>query len=213
MVTRVKICGLTRPEDIEKAIDLGAHALGFICEPSSPRFVDWDLLYDVLRWLPPFDEIPRVAVFKHCNDWKEGCNLMQAETFHENVMHSRLVVLRPYPDLTDETIMRRLSNCRVAGVIVDAYHPELAGGTGSRVPEGFIERIKRIIPKSSKLNERELDPRLILAGGLTPDNVAEAIRKVRPYAVDVSSGVESAPGIKDHVKMRDFVQAAKGAPS
>lgn len=212
MVTRVKICGLTRPEDVVAAIELGANALGFVREPSSPRFVaDWDVFQELFRFLPPFDEIPRVAVYRHCPPEGEKHMLLQAETFDPDNMRSRLVVVRPDPSLSDDLIIQRIRDSLVQGVVADTFDPTMAGGTGKRLPFEFIERIRRLIPVASANEEREADPPLILAGGLTSENVAEAIQKVRPYAVDVSSGVESSPGIKDHVKMRDFIQAAKRA--
>lgn len=200
MVTRVKICGLRDPSDAEWAIECGADYLGFVFEPSSPRFVG------DMNWSPEWlDSVkaPRVAVFGEVSEQPSmRFDIVQAHAWpHWSGSESRLRfhVLRMGTllgvDPPDFGEMSRTDKC-----LLDAYDARLHGGSGKVIDWDVAAMF---------VKEASVD--VILAGGLTPDNVAEAIQKVRPYAVDVSSGVESSPGIKDHIKMRDFIQAAKGA--
>ena len=206
-MTRVKICGLRRTEDVLAAIELGADALGFICEPSSPRFVsDWESLAALFRSLPPFDQIPRVAVYAHCAIDPEHGDLAQGISFGEGVSKPRMLVLRQEPGLGPDSIMRRIEETSPSAVVVDGYDAASFGGTGVRADTAFIASVRNALERSGLRTVP-----LVLAGGLTPDNVASAIQTVRPYAVDVSSGVESSPGLKDAIKMRDFIAAAKQA--
>jgi phosphoribosylanthranilate isomerase len=205
-VTKVKICGLVRPEDAEHAIESGANALGFVFEEGSPRYAKTHL--EVIQSLGPY--AMTVAVFGRLHQAvleNSGCKVAQFETAHPwppGGMTS-VITLRLQEGWTSEEAVRRLRQAESLiqngdAILIDAYHPTLAGGTGHRVDWDLAA----FIVESTRTP-------VILAGGLTPDNVAEAIQKVRPYAVDVSSGIESSPGIKDHLKMRDFIRAAKGA--
>lgn len=215
-MTRVKICGLVRLQDVELAIDLGANALGFIFEPGSPRYVGTmiDELREMFTWVPPFDECARVAVFDHCATMPGGFSNHQAISFKASeAIYGKLLVLRPELNYNKSKVIQDLSAIGPQAVIVDAYHERMAGGTGKRVELEFIECVRFGIREhfEDPENYEPVEIPLILAGGLTPDNVAGAIQQVRPYAVDVSSGIEVSPGIKDPIKMRDFIQAAHGA--
>jgi phosphoribosylanthranilate isomerase len=211
-MVKVKICGLTRPEDVEKAVELGADALGFVCEPTSPRYVE-PRVRELLALVPPY--LMAVGVFGEFSS--VDTSLFNCVQFSEFVSSTSIfasvgmnllppaikaIRLRPGADagLTLKMAQDWLDQHHVSvrGWLLDAYHETQHGGTGTQVDW----RIAAEFVRASALP-------VILAGGLTPDNVATAIGEVGPYAVDVSSGIESSPGVKDHVKMRDFIQAAK----
>ncbi|HWD37396.1 MAG TPA: phosphoribosylanthranilate isomerase [Fimbriimonas sp.] len=197
--TRVKICGLTNAADAEAAIDAGADALGFVFERKSPRFVgDGELPW--LSVLPPFPV--KVAVFGRVDrpvarglfDIIQG---VEWDVFPEP-SPKRIHVVRLRAGQKAADVMQTVISASM--VLIDSYSENRYGGTGKIVEWEVAAEIVR----SSNLP-------VMLAGGLTPDNVAEAVQTVRPYAVDVSSGVEEKPGVKDEIKMRDFVQAVRGA--
>jgi phosphoribosylanthranilate isomerase len=197
--TRVKICGLIHAADAEMAVEAGADALGFNFERSSRRFIgDGELPW--LSVLPPFPV--KVAVFgrvdrvvpKGLFDVVQGVEWdVFPEPSPKRIHVVRLREGQRAQDLMDTVIAASM-------VLLDTYSENMFGGTGLRVDWDLAAEIVRL----SKLP-------VMLAGGLTPDNVAEAIRIVRPFAVDVSSGVEERPGVKDAIKVRDFIQAAKAA--
>lgn len=198
-MTRVKICGLTNAADSEMAIEAGADALGFNFERSSPRFIgDRELPW--LSVLPPFPV--KVAVFGRVDrpvprglfDIIQG---VEWDVFPEP-SPKRIHVVRLRPGQKAADVMETVIHASM--VQIDAYSPDAFGGTGERVDWELAAEIVR----TAKMP-------VMLAGGLTPDNVADAIRAVRPYAVDVSSGVEEKKGIKDAHKVRDFIQAARSA--
>ncbi|GMV35765.1 MAG: N-(5'-phosphoribosyl)anthranilate isomerase [Fimbriimonadales bacterium] len=194
-MTRVKICGITRLEDALVAIEMGVHALGFVLEPSSPRYVGGrgDLLRAVAS-LPPF--VSTVAVYGvrggGRSDWEEAVSAVQA--VEGEPAKPLLRTLR----LESEADIERLSDVirGASALVLDAFHPTQMGGTGRALDWSLAAKVSAISPVP-----------VILAGGLTPDNVAEAAYVVRPYAVDVSSGVESEPGVKDARKMEAFIRA------
>lgn len=200
MRTRVKICGITRVEDACNAIEAGADALGLVFYPPSPRNVKVEQAIEIAGRMPPF--VTLVGLFVNAErefiaDVIEriGIELIQ---FHGNespgdcMGHGRpfIKAVRMKPDVDLAAECERYE--AATGLLLDAYHPGKAGGTG----QSF--EWDRIPPS--------LGPEIILAGGLTPTNVSRAIRKVKPYAVDVSGGVESAPGIKDPEKIKRFMR-------
>lgn len=198
-MVRVKICGITRVEDLQAVAESGADAVGFVFEPSSPRYVGGcDDLFLLLESTPPF--LTRVAVFGELYDVGEAVwsrvdavqFVQEGEPVHLPVHLRRIRAMRLRSE-EDVRCALRLQE-EADALLVDAYHPSKMGGTGERADW----RLARC------LREEATRP-LILAGGLNPDNVQEAIRQVHPYAVDVSSGVESAPGRKDHQKIKEFV--------
>ena len=200
MGTRVKICGITTRKDAELAIELGANALGFIFEPTSKRF-----LRTVPEWLielPPM--VSRVAVFAVVPDYfgETQFECIQASGWMDPLAQEehcrRIEVVRVKPGDKPSAIAERAHNA--VGLLLDAFVEGTYGGTGKTVDWDLAAEVVKVSKKP-----------VILAGGLTADNVAEAIRKVRPYGVDVSSGVESSPGIKDAGKLRDFFQAVESA--
>lgn len=210
-MARVKICGITRREDAELAIELGADALGFVFEPSSPRYVGDN--NDILRFVgtvAPYTYC--VAVYSKVDRLYPGFQAVQFEhegdaTTMETVLPAGLLTLRFDPgtpaDMAVEAARVHLRNRRtfpVRGIVIEPFHPDLKGGAGIQLDLNFATVFSARCPVS-----------VILAGGLNPDNVAEAVRMVRPYSVDVSSGIEEKPGIKSPLMMRDFIQAVREA--
>ena len=204
-MVRVKICGLTRPEDVELALSEGADALGFVFEPTSPRYIgDNQEFQNCVRSLGPFTIT--VAVYGKLNDHDTGCMYRQfvsATIF--NTRHAVIPVLRLRANMDVDKCLKiidRIGPIPGAPVVLDAFDPVAYGGTGKAVDWGLASEITQLT-----------DRRIILAGGLNPTNVGDAIRLVRPYAVDVSSGVEARPREKDPHKIRDFIQACRTASS
>ena len=199
MRTRIKICGITRQEDARCAALLGADALGFVFYPPSPRYVSAEQAIKIMAELPAF--VTSTALFVDA-ERKEinkiltltGIDLLQFHgnedpEFCESFNRPYIKALRVKDDTDIAAEIARYPGAR--GILLDAYVPGLPGGTGmtfdwQRIPA-------------------ELQQRIVLAGGLHPDNVAAAIEQVRPLAVDVSGGVEVAKGIKDSEKIRRFI--------
>jgi phosphoribosylanthranilate isomerase len=205
-MTRVKVCGIRRIEDASLAVDLGANALGFIFWPSSPRFVEPDRARDIVDRLPPF--VASVGVFvdqppSFVEDVARALKLSLVQLHgHEPVadyVSRGLKVVKAVAvgaDGAAEAAVLRLPDD--VGVLLDAFDPVRRGGTGRTIDWSLAGRLARTRP-------------VILSGGLTADNVRRAIDAVRPFAVDVSSGVESEPGVKDADKLRAFFAAANSA--
>ena len=204
MRTRVKICGLTTIDDIVNAVISGADALGFNMFPASPRFVPEDQLAKLSRSVPPF--ISKVGLFVNADASKVEA-LAQLAKFDLLQFHGdesddyctqfgmpfiKVIRLSSAMSLAEE--IKKFPNSH--GILVDAHDEVLFGGTGKTLDWN---------------NLAEIDQPLILAGGLTPDNVATAILQVKPFAVDVSSGVEVSKGVKDPKKIRDFMVAVRTA--
>lgn len=192
-MTRVKICGITRPEDGDKALELGADALGFVMEPTSPRYVGANPeIMDYIRSLGPY--VTTFAVYGRVAEPFPAVSLIQYVEGACEFPHVLALRMRAGDILTYEA-----STCCRA-LLLDAFDPTAYGGTGTTVDWPAARAFVQSTPLP-----------VILAGGLNAENVGQAIITVRPYGVDVSTGVESTPGIKDHVKLRDFIQAAKGS--
>ncbi len=205
MSVKVKICGITNVSDALTAADAGADMLGFVFDDRSPRHVSTRAAAGMVQQLPPF--IVRVGVFVDAPEdlvmraiGDCGLNLLQ---FHGNetpeyCAQFGLMSLKAFR-VRDADSLRALAGFATDAWLLDAYSPDKPGGTG----ESFDWDLA--------LEATKIGRPIFLAGGLTPENVAEAVRKVRPYAVDVSSGVEAAPGRKDPAKVRAFIKAAKDA--
>lgn len=207
---RVKICGVTTADDVRAAVEAGADAIGLNFHPASPRYVDPRMTAPLIRALPPF--LDAVGVFvetpiRHvcAIAYQLGLRSVQwvgTTPLTENTHPFGLIAAFRVKDATDlDTIRTYVALSRSAGhslgaVLVDAHVPGQYGGTGQTAPWQLLAGFDPGVP-------------LILAGGLTPENVAEAIRMVRPYGVDVASGVESSPGRKDAEKLRRFVAAVR----
>jgi len=205
--TRIKICGITRPEDGVAAAELGADAIGLVFHPASARFVTPNQARQIIRALPPF--VVTVGLFMNAEAAAVRAVLdqipLQLLQFHgdedpDDCADFGLPYLKAVPmgagaDIGDYE--RRFATA--AGLLLDSHGGERMGGTGqtfdwSRIP---TERHKP----------------LVLAGGLHPGNVTEAVRRVRPYAVDVSSGVETAKGVKNAALMRAFIRGVNDCES
>ena len=199
---RVKICGLTRPEDVTACVQAGADAVGFVFAPRSKRFVSAERAAPLVRAVPAF--VCRVGLFMNATTdevrrtlERVPLNLLQ---FHGDEPPAYCEQFdRPYikaVSMAADTDWRAVleAHGRAAGFLLDSHAPGGLGGTGAVFDWDTIPA---------------LDAPLVLAGGLTCENVAEAVRRVRPWAVDVSSGVEDAPGIKNAAKIRQFISEAK----
>lgn len=199
---RVKICGVTRLEDALAAVRLGADALGFNFWPRSKRFVTPAAAREIVRRLPPF--VTAVGLFVDPSR-DEVLRAVDAAGVGMAQLHGDeppdLCLSLPVPVLkairvTDANSLAQLASYEVRGFVLDAPS-DAYGGSGTTFDWSLAAAVAREMP-------------VVLAGGLTPENVAEAVRTVRPWAVDVASGVESAPGKKDEVLMRRFIDAARG---
>ena len=215
MRTRVKICGLTRIIDVQAAIQ-GADAVGFVFYPSSPRAVTAELVAKLIESVPPF--VQTVGLFVDVNeaDLLEILKTVRLDLlqFHGNEtpeLCAHLATLtgkrwmkavQMKPDVDINPIIASYRAVGASGILLDAWHPDLFGGTGHAFDW-------RRFPQFEHSPENESQCPLILAGGLTPDNVAEAIRQTQPFAVDVSGGVESAKGIKDETLIQRFIAATQ----
>lgn len=204
MPVRVKICGITSAKDAELAVEAGADALGFIFVAGTPRYIDPDTARGIVGDLPPLvtpvgvfadhpvEEVERLmnrcglrTVQLHGSEPPEYCRRLAGsviKTFRVAGGHA----LPPFEAY------------RVHAYLLDTFVEGQLGGTGQTFPLEVASCAKAF-------------GRVIIAGGLTPGNVAQVIRQVRPYAVDVSSGVEAALGRKDPQKLRDFVECVRGA--
>jgi phosphoribosylanthranilate isomerase len=215
-VTKVKICGITTIEDALMAVAAGADALGFVFAPS-PRQVTPETAASILRELPPFVTTVAVLVDQDPAPILDRCPLDVLQ-FHGSeppeemrsfpgVRAIKAFRVRASVDLED---LHRYHEAADA-LLLDAYVPGIAGGSGATFPWALArEAVERGLVASAHGLGNGVPP-LILAGGLTPENVAAAIAAAAPYAVDVSSGVEAAPGRKDPAKVRAFVKAALGS--
>ena len=203
MAVRVKICGITRLQDLHAACEAGADALGFVFYEKSPRHVSIATAAALVRELPPF--VQSVGLFVNAEP-----------AFIESVLHAVPLDLlqfhgdetsadcmrygRPYIKAVRVTPSTDLLKCAAdfetaRGLLLDAYVPGVPGGTGERFDWSLIPP--------------DLPKPVVLSGGLTPANVADAVAQVRPWAVDVSSGVEAAKGIKDPHHVAQFIAKAK----
>jgi len=200
---RVKICGITNAADAVAAVDAGADALGFMFFENSKRNVSPTEAGAIVRELPPF--ISKVGVFVNASEafvreviQTTGIDTLQfhGEESPEFCARFALKVIKAFR-IRDLESLQQCSDFRKHAWLLDSYVEGAAGGTG-------IAFNWDVAVEATKLSRM-----IILAGGLKIETVRDAVRKVQPFAVDVSSGVESAPGKKDHAKMRQFVEAAK----
>jgi phosphoribosylanthranilate isomerase len=206
MPIKIKICGITNVQDAEAAVAAGADALGFVFYAQSPRCIEPSVAKRIIAQLPPF-VLPIGVFVNHDRDSIRNvfdeCGLAFAQlhgdetpAFCESLGRPVLRALR----LRDRGSLLALAEYKgrigVRGFVVDAFSSEAYGGTGQTVDWSLAHEIAQAAP-------------ILLAGGLTPSNVQEAIRQVQPYGVDVSSGVEKHPGQKAHEKIRAFTRAVR----
>jgi phosphoribosylanthranilate isomerase len=205
MSTRVKICGITNLADAQAAVEAGADALGFNFYEQSPRYLAVSTAAEISKQLPPF--VLRVGVFVNAAEelvtraiGECGLGLLQ---FHgdeppEFCTQFGLMSMKAFR-IRDAESLKELPKYPTEAWLLDAYSAENPGGTGEKFNwELAVEAQKFGKP-------------VFLAGGLTPENVAAAVRQVQPFGVDVSSGVESAPGKKDPQKVREFIANVRQA--
>lgn len=202
---KIKICGITNLEDANSAIDYGADVLGFIFYPQSQRRVAPEKAGEIISKLPPFilkigvfvDEEPKKIqeIVNSCR--LDGIQLHGAESPEFCRLFRRRVIKGFRPQ--NPNALTQISDYDVDAFLLDSYHPELAGGTGTTFDWELAV--------AAKMFGRPV----ILSGGLNPENVGDAVRLVKPYAVDVASGVESFPGKKDANKLKSFIEQARWA--
>ena len=203
MRTRIKICGITSAGDARVAVGAGADAIGLVFYPPSPRHVSLELAQEIIAVVPPFVTVVGLfvdpalqdveSVLRQCTlgllqfhggetpEFCRGFRLPYLKAARVRANADLVQYLRPYHD--------------AQGWLLDAYHDRLYGGTGETFDWNLIPP--------------DLARPVILSGGLTPDNVREAVRHVRPWAVDVSSGVELVKGVKDAAKIAAFIAGVK----
>jgi phosphoribosylanthranilate isomerase len=203
---RVKICGITHPADLQLAAEAGADAVGFNFYPHSPRYVDQRVAGPLVRRTP--SGVAPVGVYVNATGAEMRAGAIRLG-LHEVQWHGDAAApdgeCTPYPLVISyrvegpidlEAIKAHVVARQLGAVMIDARVPGEYGGTGKPAPWSLLAGFDPGVP-------------VILAGGLTPDNVAEAISTVRPWGVDVASGVESSPGRKDADKVRRFVEAVR----
>ena len=202
---RVKICGITSREDAWAAVEAGADALGFIFVKGTPRWIEPEAAAAIAAEIGPFvvtvgvfidrtiEEIERIAA---------TCGLSLAQLHGsespEECGRLRLPFVKSIRVQREDDLAALSTYTQARAFLLDTYDAARPGGTGRTFPWEIAAKAAR-------------KARIVLSGGLTPNNVARAIAQVRPYAVDVSSGVEASPGRKDHHKVREFIDRAKQA--
>lgn len=199
---RVKICGITNPEDALTAVAAGADALGFVFYPPSPRHVTPERATEIIRVLPPF--VQTVGLFVNealatINALADQCGLdiiqLHGEESPDYCAAVNRRIIKAFR-VKDAASIATMAEYPAAAYLLDTWSPTSHGGTGMTFNWDLAA-------------QATASHQIILAGGLTPDNVGNAVRQVRPYAVDVSSGVESAPGRKDPHLVQQFIREAK----
>ncbi|MFB2538618.1 MULTISPECIES: phosphoribosylanthranilate isomerase [unclassified Acinetobacter] len=205
---RSKICGLTRVKDVHNAVALGVDAIGLVFYPPSPRAVSAEQAVALVQTIPPYVQVVGLFVNADATEIENILNCVHIdilqfhgdETPEQCQQIAQMTKKRWYKAIqvkADMDILSMIRAYRQAGasaILLDAYHADLKGGTGHAFDW-------TLFPKS--------DVPLILAGGLNPENVADAIRLTQPFAVDVSGGVESSKGIKCAEKMQQFISNIK----
>ena len=205
MRTRAKICGITRVEDIHSVVQAGADAIGLVFYPPSPRSVTVEQAQQLLTHIPPY--VQTVGLFVNASP-EEILAVLQNVALDVFQLHGHespemgqqsaqqakrrwYKAIQVKPDLNLINEIQRYQQAGASAILLDAWHPDLKGGTGLQFDWSQFPKF---------------DIPLILAGGLNPDNIAEAIALTQPFAVDVSGGVEAQKGIKDQRLIKKFMQ-------
>ncbi|MBF0177365.1 MAG: phosphoribosylanthranilate isomerase [Magnetococcales bacterium] len=209
-MVRIKVCGMTRLEDALAAIHLGADAIGLVFYPKSPRYIAPERAARLVAALPPLvsvvglfvnhprEEILHIVQQCHLSEVQLHGDESPADCLLSNTMQPGTIRVIKAVRVATPADLQPVARYPVAGILLDAKTPHAYGGTGMTFDWSILSGLHG-------------HPPLILAGGLNPNNVARAIRIVKPYGVDVSSGVESSPGIKDHDRMQHFITCARQA--
>jgi len=201
---KIKICGITNLEDALAAADAGADALGFNFYKKSPRYIEPDKAAEIIAQLPPF--IMPVGIFVNEREEKirenQALTCIQAIQLHgdespEFCQRFGGRVIKAF-QVRDKESLKNMAHYRVGAFLLDSYRDGVRGGTGVTF-DWHLAVVAKTFGK------------VILAGGLTPENVAEAVKLVQPYGVDVAGGVEREKGIKDHAKVRKFIAEVRRA--
>ena len=199
---KIKVCGMTSLEDTLVAVEAGADAVGFIFYKKSQRSVTIKTVCEIVDKLPPF--VDAIGIFvnesaEQINKIADRCKLDRVQlhgdetpAFCKKIRRRVIKAIR----VKDIQSLKKLSDFPVSGFLLDTFSEEQRGGTGKVFDWNLVHPAKKY-------------GAVILAGGLTPNNVRQAIHRVKPYGVDVCSGVESQPGIKDHKKVKAFIKNAK----
>ena len=199
---KVKICGMTNLKDVKVAVDGGVDAVGFIFYKKSPRSVTMQAVREIVLELPPF--VDSVGVFvnetaEQINKIADHCKLDRVQlhgdespAFCKKIRRRVIKAIR----VKDIQSLKKLSDYPVSSFLLDTFSEDQYGGTGKVFDWNLAYPANKYGP-------------IILGGGLTPINVYQAIQRIQPYGVDVCSGVESQPGIKDHKKMKAFIKNVK----
>ena len=204
-MTKVKICGITNIEDALAAAGYGADALGFIFYKKSPRYLTSETAHEIFKELPPF--VKKVGVF--VNEDEDVVNRILDEvkldmlqfsgdetpSYCDSIDKTYIKTFR----IRDEESLNEINKFDTSYLLFDSYSEDEYGGTGKTFDWNLIQ------------SQFLKDKYVILSGGLNPENVRDAIVKIKPYAVDVASGVEKYPGKKDHDKIKNFIEAVKDA--
>ena len=208
MRTRTKICGITRIQDIDAVVAAGVDAIGFVFYAPSPRSVTPEQAKKLLKHVPAYVQTVGLFVNATGNDIEQVLKTVpldllqfhgdetpeQCQQIAEKTSRRWYKAIQMKPNLNVIETIKSYQHVGASAVLLDAWHPELKGGTGQQFDWSQF-------PK--------LDIALILAGGLTPDNIEEAIKTTQAFAVDVSGGVESAKGIKDQQRIEKFMQGVQ----
>ncbi|MCK4622465.1 MAG: phosphoribosylanthranilate isomerase [Desulfuromonadales bacterium] len=202
--TRVKICGITNLEDALQAVEAGADALGFVFYHRSPRFVTPREVQKIIAELPPFVTTvglfvnePLLRIRRTMAAARLDVVQLHGDESPEDCLIEPLRVIKALR-IKNAASLEGAARYQVSALLLDAWSDEHYGGTGLSFDWQLVRRLTGKRP-------------LILAGGLTPENVVDAVRQIKPYAVDVSSGVEAAPGKKDHQKVAEFICRVRNA--
>ncbi|MEY4705590.1 MAG: N-(5-phosphoribosyl)anthranilate isomerase [Nitrospirota bacterium] len=205
-MTKVKICGITSAEDAAVAVEAGADALGFVLYRKSPRYIEPTLARQIIMSLPPL--VTPVGVFVNedqqvVKNLMDDCGLALAQlhgnesaAYCQELGRPILKALRMRDRSSFLALAEFQGRAGVRGFVLDAFSDQAYGGTGQVIDWQLAAEVAKAA-------------NILLAGGLTPDNVGKAIQTVQPYGVDVSSGVEREPGKKDHGKVRAFIRAVR----
>lgn len=205
MRTRAKICGITRVEDVHAVANAGCDAIGFVFYPPSPRHVTLEQAEILIQSVPAYVQAVGLFVNSHADEIQAILNKVpldilqfhgdetpeQCQAIAQQVGRRWYKAIQVKPDLNVVAEIQRYQDAGASAVLLDAWHPDLKGGTGHSFDWDTFPKLN--IP-------------LILAGGLNPDNIEQAILTTQAYAVDVSGGVESAKGIKDQQLIERFMQ-------
>lgn len=195
--TRIKICGMREMAEVASVVAAGVDAIGLIFVEQSPRYIDPERAREIVKSLPPF--VDAVGVFvdqdaakvneivRYCGLTKVQLHGAESPAYCAAINCRVMKAFRVKDSLTREDLLPYAGE--VSGFLFDTFHEKIAGGTGQTFDWHLLEKLSPPRP-------------VVLAGGLTPDNVGEAVRLARPFAVDLNSGVELAPGRKDIAKVR-----------